>query len=244
LGLPGTPPGYVPRHRKVRCRVPAPRAAGRAAGQDSNQSPGVGYACGGVGPQKHVRATALVGCAAVRAFLAIPILNEFCGTCATAGLVASASVSLHTGRPVYRRGYRRSRRNTTRKRSNERVQFAPASAHQCAASLCPGGLFGIPRHLPGRSIRLALSQFISCCLRAVPYGSPGFRRSRQPIEPACPRACWGDSTRRWGAPPNAPKDGLCGRLAVRQTSTNSHRGYPTAGDAVADPAGRASSWGA
>jgi hypothetical protein len=107
-----------------------------------------------------------------------------------------------------------------------------------------GGCLGFPGTSPGAASGSPCPNSYPAAYARFPTARRGSDVRGSSSNRPAPWARRGDSTRRWGAPPNAPKDGLCGRLAVRQTSTNSHRGYPTAGDAVADPAGRASSWGA
>jgi hypothetical protein len=70
------------------------------------------------------------------------------------------------------------------------------------------------------------SQFIHRRSRAVPYGLPGYRRLRRAppqhrgwARLFCPgtRGIWEDSVQAQGNTPCAPRGGLCGCLAVRQT---------------------------
>ena len=59
-----------------------------------------------------------------------------------------------------------------------------------------------------------------------------------------PRGIWEDSVQAQGNTPCAPRGGLCGCLAVRQTFSKPP-GVPTGwGRRTAEPPGRASSWGA
>jgi hypothetical protein len=97
------------------------------------------------------------------------------------------------------------------------------------------------------------SHFIHRRLRVVPYGLPGYRRLRRapPQHRCCPgairpgsSAASGKTLQAQGNTPCAPRGGLCGCLAVRQTSSKPP-GVPTGwGRLRAEPPGRASSWGA
>lgn len=111
----------------------------------------------------------------------------------------------------------------------------PARAQHCALAggyvrkeaSCGGDArvsLGTPPRQPSRA---AQSRFLPCRLRVVPYGLPGYRRLRRAPPQQRGRtpplrggggAASGKTPEAQGTTPCAPRGGLCGCLAARQTS--------------------------